>query len=745
VFAESDETGHTTQFKYDALGHLTAVTDALGNTTHYAYDEVGNQVSITDAAGNTTRFEYDAEGRMTKRLLPMGQAETFAYDAAGNRIAQTDFNGATILFAYNSQNRLIQETLPDGSKVTYAYTPDGERQTVTDSRGTTSYAYDSRGRLTSRSDPDGTTISYRYDMAGNITSVATPAGTTAYTYDSLNRLETVTDQQGGVTAYMYDPVGNLIKTQRPDGTAETRSYDARSRLVSLTDTGPGGVIDGYQYTLDPVGNTVVDTEASGRRVQYSYDALERLVSESIVDPTAGNRTITYTYDAVGNRLTSDDSAAGKTVDQYDANNRLVSETQGGVVSQYTYDDDGNLVSRTQSPTDRASYRWDALGRLVGADVTNAGVAHHLSYEYEADGNRVAQVVDGQETRYLIDANRPLAQVLLEYSPGGVIQVSYGYGLNLISQDRGGVRSFYHTDGLGSTRALTDPTGRVTDAYLYSAFGQLIGRTGTTVNNYLFAGQQFDPNLGQYFQRARYYDPAVGRFTAMDPFAGIDRNPLTLDKYLYTEDSPVNHSDPSGQWDLIGTLFVSGIVAILVGTSIPFALRGVEHSLHSEGLGLKRAYAADTALQFAASAALGQAAGGYLVDYATWFGAEDKFWAEPQERFVQLAWQKIFELTSNPTFRPGTPPAGEPYALAYVYPGAPTETIYFTEAAWWYPVVGVGVDYSLALIIVHELAHLAFPGLILDHEQGREESLELAKVNPLYAVLNAANYGWSAGV
>jgi len=47
------------------------------------------------------------------------------------------------------------------------------------------------------------------------------------------------------------------------------------------------------------------------------------------------------------------------------------------------------------------------------------------------------------------------------------------------------------------------TGAVTDTYDYNAFGNLIHSTGTTPNNYLFASEQFDPDLGLYYNRARY--------------------------------------------------------------------------------------------------------------------------------------------------------------------------------------------------------------------------------------------------
>ncbi|HEV3317829.1 MAG TPA: RHS repeat-associated core domain-containing protein [Candidatus Angelobacter sp.] len=96
----------------------------------------------------------------------------------------------------------------------------------------------------------------------------------------------------------------------------------------------------------------------------------------------------------------------------------------------------------------------------------------------------------------------------------------------------------------------DATGAVTDTYDYDAFGNLISQTGTTPNNYLFAGEQFDPALGIYYNRARYYDQRNGRFWSADADEGDEDEPLSLHKYLYTNSNPVNRRDPSGNESLV---------------------------------------------------------------------------------------------------------------------------------------------------------------------------------------------------
>ena len=131
----------------------------------------------------------------------------------------------------------------------------------------------------------------------------------------------------------------------------------------------------------------------------------------------------------------------------------------------------------------------------------------------------------------------------------------------MSQSRGIADRFYHYDGLGSTRALSDGVGAFTDTYDYEAFGEVLNQTGQTENSYLFTGEQFDSSLNQYYLRARYYDQGVGRFTQMDTWQGNNFDPVTLHKYLYANADPVRYSDPTGQNASINSLAVLGLAVL----------------------------------------------------------------------------------------------------------------------------------------------------------------------------------------
>jgi RHS repeat-associated protein len=568
VIAEKDLAGNTTNYEYDTLGRLTAVIDALNQRTEYKYDLVGNLIEQKDANGNITKFEYDSLRRLKATILPGGQRNETIHDKIGNLIKVTDFNGAVTTYKYNERNWLTEKSFSDSTPTeTFTYTLTGELATVIDNRGVTNYVYDERDRLISRTEPDNRTISYSYDKASNILTLTVPSGTTNYTYDKLNRIDTVKDADNGVTDYDYDAVGNLIKTVFPNGVTENQQYDLLNRLTYLENRNSTGIISSYTYTLDAMGNRVKVVENDGRTVEYTYDNLYRLTQEKITDTVAGNKTITYVFDAVGNRLEKVDSVAGKTTYTYDKNDKLLKEILGGNVTQYQYDEEGNLLAKVENGATTASYEWNAKGELTAVEVTENGEIGRIEFEYDHNGIRVAIDVDGEVTRFLIDNNQQqYAQVIEEYQTNGTVNTTYTHGWDLISQDDGTNRIYYHVDGLGSTRLITGNDGAVVVEYDYDAYGNLTRKVGDADNNYLFAGEQFDDAVDGYYLRARYYDPNTGRFASVDPFEGFNNQPITLHDYLYAGVNPVNAIDPSGEVVLAEKgILTAGIAGAILAT------------------------------------------------------------------------------------------------------------------------------------------------------------------------------------
>jgi RHS repeat-associated protein len=359
------------------------------------------------------------------------------------------------------------------------------------------------------------------------------------------------DARGQTTRYEYDARGRRTRTVFPDGTSEATAYDALGRLASQTPD-PSAGEPAVSYTYTAAGLRASMTDATGTTA-YTYDDRDRLLTKQ-----TPQGTLTYTYDAAGRLLTARSSNVE------------------GVSVAYAYDAAGRL----SSVTDRrlggtTAYDYDPAGNLEGTTYPNQV---RTSYSYDGDGNRVSKTEGGVTTRYLVDTNNPTGHAqVVEESVGGAVVRRYTYGLDLISQRQlvGGAwgTSFYGYDGHGSVRYLTDSSGAVTDTYDYDAFGNLVARTGSTPNDYLFAGEQFDPNVGLYYLRARYLNPAAGRFQTADTYEGVRNDPPSLHRYLYANADPVNKLDPSGKFTVIELEAAQTVRATLAETQsdIGFAI------------------------------------------------------------------------------------------------------------------------------------------------------------------------------
>lgn len=124
--------------------------------------------------------------------------------------------------------------------------------------------------------------------------------------------------------------------------------------------------------------------------------------------------------------------------------------------------------------------------------------------------------------------------------------TYVYGLGLAYAVTGTGIEVYHTDRLGSVRALTDASGAITATYATDAWGVPTAGTGSSDQPFGFTGEPRDGS-GLTYLRSRYYDPELGRFMSRDTWPGVPAAPQTQDRYAYVGNNPVTSSDPSGHF------------------------------------------------------------------------------------------------------------------------------------------------------------------------------------------------------
>ncbi|MDB5390623.1 MAG: repeat-associated core domain protein, partial [Planctomycetaceae bacterium] len=529
--------GLVTTIDRDAKGNPIRTVDPLGQVVNSQFDPNSNNTqNVTDANGNPRSFAYDSHGNLITTTTADQSQNHYSYDALGNLTVSVNRDGKTTLYTYNSKNLLIHTAYEDGTFLDYSYDAHRRLISVTDPQGVTHLTYDATGHLTSLAYPDGRALTYKYDAGGRLIQTSTQDGfVTNYQYNAVGRLESTTNGNGNlIVSYLYDSLGRLSKRTLGNGDFTTYSYNERSEIENLVNHAPDGSVSShFDYAYDHLGRTISMTTAEGE-TDYGYDATGQLISVKLPN----GRTIVYQYDAAGNRISVTDNG---TVTDYASNS--VNEYTSVGTTNYTYDADGRLLTKTDE-SGTTNYSYDDRNHLTSVvSPTDTWVN-----EYNAFGNLVAVVHNGQRTEYLVDP-QGLSSVVGEYQANGTLVAHYSQGGELASRvDATGASNYYEYDANGDTVDLSNAAGGDVNTYSYLPFGEQLSATGTASNPFTYVGQLGVMNQGAgglYYMRNRWYDPATGRFTSPDPL-GLGGQDTNL--YRYTGNEVVNISDPSGLAD-----------------------------------------------------------------------------------------------------------------------------------------------------------------------------------------------------
>ena len=270
---------------------------------------------------------------------------------------------------------------------------------------------------------------------------------------------------------------------------------------------------------------------------------------------------------------------------------------------YGYDDNGSMTSKVtndgSSDTESVTYRYNLQNRLsrVITDSDPANSNNHdvsvVDYSYNTAGIRISKcsftvaqtyldttdeqtyATDITTTDYLVDPynHTGYAQVLQETT--GATVTYYTIGDDVIAQTTDGVTQYLLYDGHGSTRQLVATDGStINDSYSYDAYGVMLGDSTTpypaqsAATSLLYAGEQYDANMDQYYLRARYYNQNNGTFNRVDPYSGNTQDPQSLHKYAYVHNNPVNAIDPTGMFSIVSVLVATITVVSLAAIFLP---------------------------------------------------------------------------------------------------------------------------------------------------------------------------------
>jgi RHS repeat-associated protein len=105
--------------------------------------------------------------------------------------------------------------------------------------------------------------------------------------------------------------------------------------------------------------------------------------------------------------------------------------------------------------------------------------------------------------------------------------------------------------------------------LHGTTGAAVPAT-TALTSLGYSGEHFDAKAQEHYLRARWYDPASGRFNRLDPFAGNMQDPQSLHRYAYVHGDPIGGIDPTGMWTVAGVatgMVIGASIGGLVGGTI----------------------------------------------------------------------------------------------------------------------------------------------------------------------------------
>lgn len=598
VISKTNAKGQTIAYSFDAFNRLSSVKTAGGYTTSYTYLPTGELSIIINPEGYQTTFEYDELGRLVKKTSPRGQIWSLFYDKNDNLVKEISPNGVQKNFEYDDSNQLIRKILPD-DEYTFAYNEKGSIVSASNKASNLQFAYLSilGNELVSSVQASGLhspaySLNYGYNSAGKRTSMQSDFISLNYEMDTAYRLTKITNNLGQSFGFGYDQANRLVEITRYNSVNTNLSFDSNSFLTQVAHMKNSASLESFIYTRDQIGNRTSLTTSRGVS-SFTYDNENQLISSTHPEADELHQLEQFNYDSLGNRIA--DNLGSYSYDEkkyrleedwkylysYDLNGNLISKQEKGLsgkVWNYTYSSENQLVKAefyeglTKIKTLEFSY--DVLGRRIRKYVQDLQSNTEFERRYAYDGSEIIAELDENNNvlaRYTHSGLRTddvlSVDITTAGSARGLASVSGSYT--------------YLKDSLGSIQAITDSAGNVLQRYVYSSFGKLLKVTDNFGNefapivrtSYTYTNRELDEETGLYYYRARFYDPALGRFLTEDPEPGSGYIPLTVvNRYIYAGNQPINNLDPTGRSFLgkvaaiaVGALF--GPVGILVAINL----------------------------------------------------------------------------------------------------------------------------------------------------------------------------------
>ena len=547
-------------YDVDSWGRITGIGFADGGKEGYEYTPAGQVSRTIDGNGNAVQYRYNSLGKVSERIDQLGDTETFRYDEEGNLSLHIDRDGRRLQRACNVFGQPVYEKASDAEGKhtnisTWHYDSLGRVTRAVCDGKSYEYIYDAHGNLKEKRSNGKRLVSYTHDRAGQITEIRDPAGvSTRYEYDILGRRSRIFNDDGLEVRYGYDALNRISRIHYGNGVETAYTYDGDGNIRTLETRAGENVLLSFAYRYDGNGNRTAKagTQAAlggitseitagnnALDLSYAYDVRGQLLEER-----RNGASVCYAYDKAGNRIRKTD-AQGEIRYLYNAKNQLVEEESPADRKQFSYDRQGGIIEEKNLAGIRL-FSYNNRHQQTRVETETGNVQEN---RYDAEGLRFELLENGRRTSFVYHDGELLQEEGREEQG-----TSYHLGAGMEAFRRGQELSYYHRDEQLSTVFVTDGQGEIRNSYQYDAFGISLETTEQLNNRIRYTGQQYDDVTGQYYLRARYYNPVAGRFMQEDVYQGDG-----LNLYAYCGNNPVVYYDPSGYYTALGNLFTDSVI------------------------------------------------------------------------------------------------------------------------------------------------------------------------------------------
>jgi RHS repeat-associated protein len=543
------------ELRYDKVGRVVQVTEPDGNVRQMHRDPEGNVLEVRDGVGSR-RFSYAGMGWLAS-VEEDGAKVAFSYEPEGELREIQNEKRHPYAFWYDPCRRVNRARGFDRRYIDYKRDKAGQVVEIQRAGAKTAITYDKVGNIAGHAYADGTsdrfvcgldglldeaenaTIALRFerDVLGRVTkefqgeqwvSTGYAAGNLVRVESSLGAAMRVTRDEAGNPQSIA--IGPVYSRRQIDFTHDVEGFEVERRL-------PGDVTAHWDY--DQAGRPGALRVRRGQSAEWAQEYVWNLDDRlsALVDSHFGKSEFVHdgrrrleggsfngepqirSLDAVGNVY--------KTSNQRDR-----SFASGGVVrndgdTTFAFDGLGNMVGRHELGGAWA-YAWDGAGMLT--EVTRPD-GKKVAMTYDPLGRRVSKSMDGVETRWVWSGN-----TVLHETKTGQSDVTWYHEPDRcapLAKAVGDRTFFVVSDHLGTPTAMYDGAGNLAWRMQLDLFG--VAKDGSSEDGeacpWRWPGQYEDREIGLYYNRFRYYDPALGQYISEDPI-GIEGG---LSLYAYVRD------------------------------------------------------------------------------------------------------------------------------------------------------------------------------------------------------------------